>query len=251
MRLKGKIALITGAGSGIGKTIAHRLAIEGASVIVNDVVEGNGKRTEEEIRGLGFDAFYVSGNVSNKKEVETFVQRGVERFGPVHILVNNAGIIRDVTFAEMGELDWDEVIQVNLKGTFLCSQAVAHHMIKQRYGKILNISSRAFLGDKGRLNYVASKGGIVSLTRGLALDLVEYGINVNCIAPGLIETPILQQVEKKRLDDLLKSQPMGRMGRPEEIANAALFLVSDEASFVTGQTLLVDGGRSLGGGLSF
>lgn len=249
MRLAGKVALVTGAGSGIGRAIALRFAQEGADVIVNDIIDENGKRTEEEIKKLGHRGLYVSGDVSNKKEVEAFVQRGIEKFGTVHILVNNAGIVIDAPFAETKESDWDKVIQVNLKGIFICSQVVARHMIKQRYGKILNISSRTFLGDRGRISYVASKGGVVSFTRSLALDLVEYGINVNCVAPGLIETPILQQVEKKRVEDLLKSQPMGRMGRPEEIANAVLFLVSDEASFITGQTLLVDGGRSLGTGL--
>jgi NAD(P)-dependent dehydrogenase (short-subunit alcohol dehydrogenase family) len=249
MKLKGKVALVTGAGSGIGRAIALRFAQEGADVIVNDIIDENGKRTEEEIKKLGHRGLYVSGDVSNKKEVEAFVQRGVEKFGTVHILVNNAGIVIDAPFAETKESDWDKVIQVNLKGIFICSQVAARHMIKQRYGKILSISSRTFLGDRGRISYVASKGGVVSFTRSLALDLVEYGINVNCVAPGLVETPILQQIDKRRVDDLLKSQPMGRMGRPEEIANAVLFLVSDEASFITGQTLLVDGGRSLGTGL--
>lgn len=250
MRLKGKVALVTGAGSGMGKAIALRFAQEGADVIVNDIIDENGKQTEEEINKLGHRALYVSGDVSNKKEVEAFVQKGVEKFGTVHILVNNAGIVIDAPFIETKEADWDKVIRVNLKGIFICSQVVARYMIKQRYGKIVNTSSRTFLGDYSRIGYVASKGGVVSFTRGLALDLVGYGINVNCVAPGLIDTPILQQIDKKRLENLLKSQPMGRMGRPEEIANAILFLVSDEASFITGQTLLVDGGRSLGTGMS-
>jgi NAD(P)-dependent dehydrogenase (short-subunit alcohol dehydrogenase family) len=248
MRLKGKVALVTGAGSGIGRAIALRFANEGACIIVNDVVEKNGKRTEEEIKDLGFNALYLSGDVSNREEVGILVKKGAERWGTIHILVNNAGIIRDAPLLDLKESDWDKVVNVNLKGVFLCSQLVAPHMIKQRYGKILNIASRAFLGVAGQLNYVASKGGVVSFTRGLALELMEYGINVNCVAPGLTSTPMVNQIEKERLEDLIKKLPMGKLCQPEDLANAALFLVSDEAAFITGHTLLVDGGRSLGGG---
>ena len=249
MRLKGKVALITGAGSGIGRAMALLFAREGADVIVNDIAEEGGKDTEKEVGELGHRALYVPGDISKKSEVEAFVHKGIEEFHTIDILVNNAGIVIDAPITDMKESVWDKQIDVNLKGDFLVSQAVVPHMIKKRYGRILCISSRSFLGDFDRISYVASKGGVVSFTRALALELVKYGITVNCIAPGLIETPILQKVDKERIEALERSQPMGRMGKPEEIANAALFLVSDEASFITGQTLLVDGGRSLGTGI--
>jgi 3-oxoacyl-[acyl-carrier protein] reductase/2-[hydroxy(phenyl)methyl]-succinyl-CoA dehydrogenase BbsD subunit len=249
MRLKGKVALITGAGSGMGRAMALLFAREGADVIINDIEEEGGKDTEKQIKELGYKALYVSGDISDKSQVGTFVQKGIEEFGTIDILVNNAGIIIDAPITDMKESVWDKHIDVNLKGFFLVSQAVVPQMIKKRYGKILCISSRCFLGDVDRIAYVASKGGVVSFTRGLALELVGNGITVNCIAPGAIKTPILKNIDKKRIEALEKIQPMGRMGEPEEIANAALFLVSDEASFVTGQTLLVDGGRSLGTGI--
>ncbi|MEW6266272.1 MAG: 3-oxoacyl-ACP reductase family protein [Thermodesulfobacteriota bacterium] len=249
MRFKGKVALITGAGSGIGRITAHRFAREGAGVIINDVVEEQGRRVEQEIKKAGGLAVYAPGDVSNRKEVEAFVRRGLDEFGRLDILVNNAAVIKESPFIEIEEASFDRLLRINLKGVFVCCQVVVPIMLEQRYGKIVNIGSRAFLGSVGQLDYVTSKGGVVSLTRGLALEFARQGLNVNCVAPGPIMTGLSLQVDKKRLEAYQEKMPMGRFGEPEDIAAAVLFLASDEASFITGQTLLVDGGLSLGAGL--
>jgi NAD(P)-dependent dehydrogenase (short-subunit alcohol dehydrogenase family) len=232
----------------MGKAMAIRFAHEGAKVIIIDLSEENGNRTAKEIRSAGFDALFIPGDVTQKNDIEGCLKRGLAKFGNIDILVNNAGIVKGGPFLEITESDWEKTLAVNLKGAFLCAQVVVPYMIEKRYGKILNISSRAFLGSVGQSDYVSSKGGMVSLTRALALELAVYKINVNSIAPGVIKTPMTESMEKDRLDQYLKNQPMGNFGDPEDIANAALFLVSDEATFITGQVLIVDGGRSLGGG---
>ena len=250
MRLKGKVAIVTGSSQGIGRAIALALAEAGADLVVNYNHNTMAAReVSDEIRIQGRRIIISQGDVSKSEDVRRVVRETIEAFGKIDILVNNAGVLIDGPITDMKESVWDKQMDVNLKGDFLVSQAVVPHMIKKRYGRILCISSRNFLGSINRIAYVASKGGVVSFTRGLALELVKYGITVNCIAPGLIETPILQKVGKKRIEALERSQPMGRMGRPDEVANAALFLVSDEASYITGQTLLVDGGMSLGSGI--
>jgi NAD(P)-dependent dehydrogenase (short-subunit alcohol dehydrogenase family) len=247
MRLNKKIAIITGAGSGMGRAMALCFAREGAIVVIIDIVEKNGLDTAKEIECRGGQAVFIQGDITSKVAVQEFVKHANSKFGEISILVNNAGIVRGAPFLDITENAWETTLSINLKGAFFCVQAVAPQMMARGYGKILNISSRAFLGSVGQADYVASKGGVVSLTRALALELAPYKINVNSIAPGVIQTPLLEKVEKERLTQYLKNQPMGEFGKPEDIAEAALFLCSDEASFITGQTLIIDGGRSIGG----
>lgn len=250
MRLDGKVAVVTGAGSGIGKAIALAFAREGAAVAVVDVNVDAGEAVHREIVHGGGFAVHLGGDVASRSDARAMVRGTVDQFGRVDVLVNNAGIVREAPFLSVEDDDWDRMMRVNLKGVFLCSQAAAEHMVARRSGKIVNISSRAFLGAIDQSAYVASKGGVVSLTRAMALELGPHGINVNSVAPGVIDTPLLRNVDSTRLQRYLAAQPMGSFGRPEDIAAAALFLASDEATFITGQTLIVDGGRSLGGALA-
>lgn len=250
MRFDKKVTLITGAGSGMGRAMAFSFAGEGSAVVVIDISEQNGTDTVREIESRGGSAKFFLADITCKADVEEMVQKTATVMGPVDILINNAGIVRGAPFLEISEQSWETTLSINLKGAFFCAQAVAPSMMERKSGKILNISSRAFLGSIGQMDYVASKGGLVSLTRALALELAPYKINVNCIAPGVIQTPLLEKVEKERLAQYIRNQPMGEFGKPEDIAAAALFLCSAEAAFITGQTLIVDGGRCLGGLLS-
>jgi len=247
MRVENKITIVTGSGQGIGFGIAERLAEEGAVVIINDVNEENAKKAVETIEKNGGKADSFIADVSKKDQVEAMVAATLEKHGRIDILVNNTGVLRDNYIQNMSEEDWDFVIDVNLKGTFFCMQAASAPMREQKYGKICSISSRAYLGNRGQANYSASKGGIVSLTRAMAIELARFKINVNAVAPGLIDTPLIQSLRKDIIEELERKQPMGQAGTTRDIANAVLFLVSDESEFVTGQCLLVDGGKSLGG----
>jgi 3-oxoacyl-[acyl-carrier protein] reductase len=176
------------------------------------------------------------------------VGAAIDAWGQVDILVNNVGIARDGWLVKMSEENWDDVLRVNLKSQFLCCRAAAPHMMEQKHGRIINISSRAWLGGAGQANYAASKGAVVSLTRTLALEFARYGITANCIAPALVDTPLFRGLKEEVQERLVKTIPAGRIGTPEDLGNAALFFASDEASYVTGQTLYVCGGRSLGAG---
>ncbi|OIJ17801.1 3-oxoacyl-[acyl-carrier-protein] reductase [Anaerobacillus alkalidiazotrophicus] len=242
--LKGKVALVTGASRGIGKAIALELARQGAKVAVN--FAGNQQKAEEvvaEIKALGSDAIAIKADVANADEVNMMVKETIGAFGSLEILVNNAGITRDGLIMRMKEDDWDAVINTNLKGVFNCSKAVTRQMMKQRFGKIVNISSVVgVLGNAGQANYVAAKAGVIGLTKTLARELANRNITVNAVAPGFIETDMTEELSTEIKQELLKQIPLAKLGSAEDIASAVRFLVSDEANYMTGQTLHVDGG---------
>jgi len=250
MRIKDKAALISGSGSGIGRAIANRFAKEGAIVIINDVVDERAKSALDEIKQFSPESSISLFDVSRWDEVQKAIDSIVKRYGRLDILVNNAGVLRDNYLTKMPVEDWDFVLNINLKGPFLCCKAVVPYMMNQKDGRIVNISSRAYLGNRGQANYSSSKGGLVSLTRTLAIELGGFNIRVNAIAPGLIDTPLVRSLRPDVLEKLIESQPTKTMGNPDDIASAALFLVSDEAKFITGEILHVDGGKSVGARVS-
>jgi 3-oxoacyl-[acyl-carrier protein] reductase len=245
MRFAGKVAMVTGAGGGIGAATAKRLSVEGARVCVIDLTKDGVAETVEKIRGAGGEALGLTGDVSRKAEVAGMVERVVREFGRLDILINNAGINRDAMAAKMSEAEWDAVLDVNLKGSFLCAQAALAPMREQKDGRIVNTASIAALGNIGQANYSASKGGVISLTRTLALEGARYGIRVNCVSPGGTETRMTAGIPPEILERLMKQVPMQRLAKPEEIAAVHAFLVSDDASFITGQVIYVDGGTSI------
>jgi 3-oxoacyl-[acyl-carrier protein] reductase len=253
MRLKDKVALVTGGAGGIGKATAGRFAEEGATVAICDLNEAAGLETVKEI---GPQASFHKVNVADRQSVQAWVEELTARHGRIDILVNNAGVLRDsqlVRYKEgqlvgsMSESDFDLVLAVNLKGTFNCAQAVASVMIPQRSGVILNASSVVGLdGNFGQTNYVASKAGVIGMTRVWARELGRYNIRVNAVAPGFTATDMVASMPEKVLDGMKARTPLGRLGQPRDIANAYLFLASDEAAFVTGVVLRVDGGIVVG-----
>ena len=243
MRLKDKVAIITGSGQGIGEGIAQRFAREGAKVVLVDVNESQIKAVEQDIKGKNGTAMAVAGDVTSQAAMRDLVAKVVQEFGTVDIVINNAGITRDARLHKMTEEKWDMVINVNLKGTFNLCQAVAPVMSEKGYGKIVNISSAARMGNVGQTNYSASKAGVVGLTRALAKELAPKQINVNAAAPGFIETEMSKKVPEDLLKAMIKNIPMLRQGTVEEIASTCVFLASDEAGFINGQVIHVDGGR--------
>ncbi|HEC09626.1 MAG TPA: glucose 1-dehydrogenase [Acidimicrobiales bacterium] len=245
MNVKDRVAIVTGSGQGIGEGIARVLAGAGARVVINDLVPA---KVSEVVDSLGDPAVGHAADVSTAEGAKGLIEAAIEAFGRVDILVNNVGMARDGWLVKMSEEDWDTVIRVNLKSQFLTCRAVAPTMMEQKSGRIVNIASRAWLGGPGQANYAASKGGVISLTRTLALELARYGITANCIAPALVDTPLFRGLKEEVQERLIKTIPARRIGTPEDIGNAALFLASDESSYVTGQTLYVCGGRSLGAG---
>jgi|SRR5450631_1537599 len=246
MQVNNRVAVVTGSGQGIGAGIARRLALAGAKVVLNDIVADKIGQAEKDLEALDAVGFPVVADVSTKEGAEALIAQSVERFGRVDILVNNVGIARDNWIAKMSDEEWDSVILVNLKSQFLTCRAVVPHLRGQGYGRIVNISSRAWLGGAGQVNYSASKGGVVSLTKTLALELAKFAITVNCVAPALVDTPLFQSLGEQTRDRLASTVPMGRVGTPADIAEAVLFFASDEASYITGQLVYVCGGRSLG-----
>lgn len=240
-----RVAMITGSGGGIGEGIAKKLSELGVSVVINDVDQAKVDRVVQEINDNGGEAMGILADITKLAEVENMFKSIVSRFGKIDILVNNAGIAKDKALRKMTVEDWDTVLAVNLKGTFLTSKVASEYMREQSYGRIVNISSRAWLGGAGQANYSASKGGVVSLTRTLALELGKKGVTVNCIAPGLIDTPLLQELPEEVKQRLLKAQPSGKIGSPKDIAHTVAFFASDDASYITGQTIFVCGGKSL------
>ncbi|MCP4424501.1 MAG: SDR family oxidoreductase [Chloroflexi bacterium] len=252
MLFEKKVALITGAGQGIGRATAVRFAQEGAKLVIADVDETALAETKATCEGA--DVTVVVGSVASREDVQKMVDAAVDGYGRLDILINNAGITRDgitVRIKEdtprlMSDEKWDAVLDVNLKGTWLCSQIAAIPMIKQGYGRIVNTASVSVLGHFGQANYSASKAGIVGMSKTMALELARYGINVNCVAPGATKTRMTAAIPEKIMPGLLKKIPMGRMAEPSEIAAVHAFLASDQASFITGQVIFADGGQTTG-----
>lgn len=247
-RFIGKSAIVTGGARGIGAAISRKFAHEGASVAVLDVDYDGASMLAQEIKDEGGKAIALKVNIANAEEVETAFNKVVEEFGKLDILVNNAGVIRDNMLFKMEESDWDTVMDVHLKGSFLCSREAQKHMVAQKYGKIVNLSSTSALGNRGQANYSAAKAGLQGLTRTMSLELGPFGINVNAIAPGFIKTEMTKATAERMgitleqmIQGSLSQLAIKRAGEPEDIANAAAFLCSEEASYVTGQTLYVAG----------
>jgi 3-oxoacyl-[acyl-carrier protein] reductase len=242
MRLENKVAVITGAGSGIGKETALLFAIEGAKVVVADMNESAGEETVAEIKKNG-EGFFVKLDVSNREQSKQMVKTTLENYGRIDILINNAGIAQDAFLSKMTEEQWDKVINVNLKGVFNCTQAVVEVMMNQGNGVIINTSSIVGLsGNVGQVNYAATKAGLIGMTKTLAKELGRKGIRVNAVAPGFIATPMTSKVPEKILEMMKEKTPLRRLGETKDVAYAYLYLASDEANFVNGAVLCVDGG---------
>ncbi|MCK0146671.1 beta-ketoacyl-ACP reductase [Arenibacter sp. F26102] len=240
-RLKGKIAVITGGANGIGKVTVNKFLKEGATVICWDINMEAGNRLLEENKGKNLQFNKV--NTVKIAEVEKAVAKIIEEFGSIDVLINNAGITRDATLKKMTQEQWQSVLDVNLTGVFNCTQVISGHMIEKGSGKIVNASSVVGLyGNFGQSNYVATKAGVIGLTKVWARELGRKGINVNAVAPGFIATEMVETIPEKVIADLEAKTPLGRLGKPEDIANAYVFLSSEEASFINGTTLSVDGG---------
>lgn len=248
MDLQNKVAVVTGARRGMGKADALLLAKAGAKVVVSDISQEECQQVADEIKNAGGGAIAVKCDVSKKEEVDAMIKKSVEAFGRIDILVNNAGICEFKPFLEITEEEWNKTIDINLKGYFLCAQAAAKEMAKQNSGVIINIASIAMgqvgVGFPAISHYCASKGGIVAMTEAMALELAPYNIRVNAIAPGAIDTPMAASVkdDPKTLEGIMARVPLKRIGKPEEIANAVLFLASDDSSYMTGSVVVVDGG---------
>ena len=243
MNLKDKNAIVTGSAQGIGKSIALELAKAGANIVVSDVNLEEAEKTAKEIEALGRKAIAVKCNVADATDVSELVKKAQETFSTLDILVNNAGVTRDNLMMRMEEKDWDLVLDVNLKGAFLLTKAVTRIMMKQRYGRIVNMSSViGVMGNAGQSNYAASKGGLIAFTKSTAKEFASRNITCNAIAPGFIETAMTAKLTDEVKENYKKGIPLGRMGSVDDVAQAVLFLVSEQASYITGQVLHVDGG---------
>ena len=242
-----KVAIVTGASRGIGRAIALEFGSRGARVVVN--YNQNSSAADEVVRIIsesGGEAFAHQADVSVLKQADGLVKAAIEKYGDLHILVNNAGITRDSLIMTMSESDWDDVIQTNLKSTFNCCKAAIRHMLRRRYGRIINIASiSGIMGNPGQTNYSASKAGQIGFTKALAREVASRTITVNAIAPGFIQTDIWSTVPEEAQKSLMDIIPLGRVGQPEEIAKAAAFLASDDAAYITGHTLTIDGGIAM------
>ncbi|MDQ0860158.1 3-oxoacyl-[acyl-carrier-protein] reductase [Bacillus sp. V2I10] len=242
--VEGKVALVTGASRGIGRAIALELAQNGANVAVNYAgSEAKANEVVDEIKALGREAFAVQADVSDSDAVTAMVKATVEQFGRLDILVNNAGITKDNLLMRMKDSEWDDVININLKGVFLTTKAVTRQMMKQRQGRIINIASIVGVsGNPGQANYVAAKAGVIGLTKTAAKELSSRNITVNAIAPGFITTDMTDKLTEEVKNEMLKQIPLARFGEPSDISNAVTFLASDKSSYITGQTIHIDGG---------
>lgn len=242
-RLQNKVAVITGGAQGIGKATTQTYLNEGASVAIWDIDENNGIELRDELKNNGFDVEFFKVNVADYNDVQNNVKAVLAKFGTIDILVNNAGITRDATLKKMTPEQWKQVIDVNLTGVFNCTQLISQVMLDKGYGKIINASSVVGLyGNFGQTNYVATKSGVIGMTKVWARELGRKGINVNAIAPGFIATEMVKAMPENVIKSMEEKTPLGRLGKPEDIANAYLFLASEEASFINGTTLSVDGG---------
>ena len=251
MKLKDRVAIVTGSGRGIGKAIAHKLASEGASVVVCALHIETARQTADEIKDQGYTAFALKTDVTKQAEVHDLVKNTLEQYGKIDILINNAGATRHRPLLEMTEEDWDFILNTDLKGTFFCTQAVLKEMMERRYGKIINISSSSGIERTSArptmANYADAKAGVVQLTKFFAKQDTAYDINVNCIAPGLIMTDIMYLSQtKEQVEQLIETKKkvsvIGRVGEPDDVANLTLFLASDDSSFITAQVICIDGG---------
>ena len=254
MKLQDKVAWITGAGSGIGRATAQRFGAEGARLFLTDIETAGLEEAAADLQSAGVAVAVAKGDVSRREDVARMVDQALQVFGQLDVLINNAGINRDALAVKikdgevqmLGDDRWDPVLDVNLKGTFLCAQAAAVPMMRQKYGRIVNTSSIGALGNVGQANYSASKAGIIGLTKTLALEWARFNIHVNCVAPGATETRMTAGIPDNLRQALVEKIPLRRLGQPEEIAAAHLFLASDDAGYITGQVLFVDGGISVG-----
>jgi 3-oxoacyl-[acyl-carrier protein] reductase len=243
MNLEGKIALITGAAQGIGRDIALALAADGADIAVCDVNLEAAQKTAGDIEATGRKALALKVDVAASADVAAMVEQAIAKFGRLDILVNNAGITRDGLILRMKDEDWDLVLSINLKGSFLCSRAALKHMTKQRGGTIINIASIVgAMGNAGQANYVASKAGLIGLTKTIAREYAARGVTANAVAPGFIDTAMTQALPENVRQDLAKQIPMGKLGTPRDVANAVRFLASPQAAYITGQVIHVNGG---------
>ncbi len=246
MRLRGKKAIVTGAGQGIGRSIALGIAEEGGEVVVAEINQETGAQTTREVENRGGKAMFVAVNVADPTSVQNMMSRVLGAWKRVDILVNNAGFDRGAGLLKVKEEDWDTVVGVHLKGAFNCIQAVAPHMIENRYGKIINISSMwGKSGAVSEIAYSSAKAGVIGLTKSVARELGRYQINVNVVLPGMILTPTISKMAEKYQNRIIENTPLGRIGQPEEVAHVVVFLASNEASFVTGAAVEVSGGWNM------
>ena len=244
MGLSNRVALITGSGRGIGRAIALRLADLGTDIIVNDIEGSSGAPdVVQAVKSKGRQAIFISADISIADDVVALVQKAIDDFSKIDILVNNAGITRDKLIVRMSEDEWDQVLNINLRGTFLCTREALKPMMKQRWGRIINIASVVgLMGNGSQANYAASKAGIIALTKSTAKEVASRGITANAIAPGFIDTEMTSQLKQEVKEAYEKQIPVGHYGTPEDIANAAAFLASEESGYITGQVLSVNGG---------
>ncbi len=248
-RFNGRVAIVTGGSRGIGKAIAEQFASERGTVVVLDVNEEALAACEKDFQSKGYEILARKADVTSSKEVNEAIEEVIERYGHIDILVNNAGVIRDNLIFKMEDADWEMVMDVHLKGSFYMTRAVQAHMVKQKYGRIINISSTSALGNRGQVNYSAAKAGLQGFTKTLAIELGRYGITANSVAPGFIETEMTKATAERigiTFDQLIEASvsaiPAGRSGKPEDIANAVAFFADEKSSFVSGQVLYVAGG---------
>jgi 3-oxoacyl-[acyl-carrier protein] reductase len=243
MNLTGKVALITGAGRGIGKAITLKLVSLGATAVVADIALPGAQSVVDEIKTGGGDGLALAADVSKAEPVNAMVEQAIAKYGHIDILVNNAGITRDQLLLRMTDAEWDDVLNIDLKSVFLCTRAVLKHMLKERKGRIVSVASIVgLMGNAGQSNYAAAKAGIVGFTRSISKEVASRGITVNAVAPGFIETDMTAKLSEKQRQDLMTRIPLGYLGTPQDVAESIAFLASDEARYITGQVITIDGG---------